>query len=306
MKYEKPPTTIEKQIELLGERGMTGCKKLMTLWLTTVGYYRLSAYWQPYEELPINGQEIRSKKFIESVNFSQIVDIYVFDRKIRLLIMEAIERIEVALRSRFTNRITLQYGAHAQLDRKAFNFGKKHLQALTKMANNSEISSEVFAKHYRSKYTDPQLPPLWVATELMTFGELSHWLSITQDPKLKTAIAKDLGLPTSETLEGTVQLLSYIRNICAHHGRIWNKRTVKRLPVIKKFSADLMIITHDLQKQADNRVYNVLIVLIKLLEHQSPETTFRQRVKHLLSDRNSAQLTEMGFPEDWKSLPFWT
>ena len=109
MHFNKPPTTIDEQIDLLIERGMQGDAALMRRWLETVGYYRLSAFWLPFEVPPAD-DKTRSKRFAAGLRFDTIVDIYVFDRKLRLLVMEAIERIEIAVRSRWTNRLPSALG----------------------------------------------------------------------------------------------------------------------------------------------------------------------------------------------------
>lgn len=103
---DKPATTIDEQIALMTERSVVGDQLLMRRWLETVGYYRLSAYRLPLE-LPAGARQTWTKIFQPGTLFDSIVDIYVFDRKLRLLVMEGIERIEVALRSRWTNRLTL-------------------------------------------------------------------------------------------------------------------------------------------------------------------------------------------------------
>lgn len=195
MHFNKPPTTIDEQIALLIERGMQGDDSLMRRWLETVGYYRLSAYWLPFEVPPADGQT-RSKQFVPDLQFDTIVDIYVFDRKLRLLIMEAIERIEIALRSRWTNRLALAYGSHAHLDSSVFQSGYDHIGLLSALANRAKDSNEVFVEHYRRKYSAPFMPPIWIVTELMTFGELSRWFAATKDPKIRSAVARDLGLPS--------------------------------------------------------------------------------------------------------------
>lgn len=304
MLYDKLATTIDEQIVLLQERGMVGDVALMRRWLETVGYYRLSAYWLPFE-IPAPAKATRSKCFPASTQFESIIDIYVFDRKLRLLVTEAIERVEIALRSRWTNRMTLSHGSHAQLKHTGFQSGYDHIALLASLANRAQNSNEVFIEHYRAKYADPFMPPLWMVTELMTFGELSRWFSATKDLKVKDAVAKDLGLPSREVLEGTLQLLSYIRNICAHHGRLWNRHTVKRLPYIKRFSQDLVIASDGQQHQPANQIYNALVALIHLIRRQSSDTTFPSRVTDLVKTRSSAQLRAMGFPEDWKARPCW-
>lgn len=283
---------------------MTGDTSLMRRWLITVGYYRLSAYWLPYE-LPPSEEETRSKRFQAGVDFAHIVDIYVFDRKLRLLVMEAIDRFEIAIRARWTNLLSVAHGSHAHMEIGLFRDGFRHAQMHAKIAQRSADSSEVFVEHYRRKYTDPFLPPLWQVTELMSFGELSHWVVNTQDNDLKDELARDIGLPNKETLEGTLQLLSYVRNICAHHSRLWNRKTVKRSRNIRQFRVDLDIDRSGKQHQPRNSIYNVLVVLARTLRHQSPDTTFPQRVRNLVETRTAAQQAAMGFPQDWRTRPIW-
>ncbi|HEY8605409.1 Abi family protein [Tsuneonella suprasediminis] len=308
MLYDKQATTIDEQIALLLQRGMTGEQELMRRWLETVGYYCLSAYWLPFE-LPAGDGKTRTKLFRTGTAFEQIVDSYVFDRKLRLLVTEGIERIEIALRSRWTNRLTLAHGSHAHLERSAFQSGYDHISLLSSLANRARDSNEVFVEHYRRKYSEPFVPPLWVATELMTFGELSRWFALTKDLSVKSAVAKDLGLPSREVLDGTLQLLSYIRNICAHHGRLWNRQTVKRLPNIRRFKADLVVIetrtVHGIQAQPANFIYNALVVLAHMLRHQSADTSFPRRTIDLVKTRSPDQLGSMGFPPDWDARPCW-
>lgn len=309
MLYDKPATTIDEQIRLMAERGMSGEEALMRRWLETVGYYRLSAYWLPFE-LPAGKDQTRAKTFQPGTRFETIVDIYVFDRKLRLLVMEAIERIEIALRSRWTNRLTLAHGSHAHLDGAAFQSGYDHINLLSSLATRARDSNEVFVEHYRRKYAEPFMPPLWMATELMTFGELSRWYALTKDLKVKSAVAKDLGLPSREVLEGTLQLIAYIRNICAHHGRLWNRQTVKRLPNIKRFRDDLVVVEtrteQGMQAQPANLIYNALVVLVHMLRRQSPDTSFAARVSKLAATRSADQLRSMGFPPDWANRPCWS
>ncbi|MFN4038157.1 MAG: Abi family protein [Erythrobacter sp.] len=304
MKYQHLPTTIDDQIMLLRSRGMVGDKELMRRWLVTVGYYRLSAYWLPLE-LPAPEGKTRSKQFLPGTDFSQVVDVYVFDRKLRLLMMEGIDRFEIAVRARWTNRFSVTHGSHAYMDSANFGNGFEHTQLYAKLVTTTNQSSEVFIDHYRKKYTEPFMPPLWQVTELMTLGELSKWVERTRDNNLKDEIARDLGLPNKETMEGVLQLLSYIRNICAHHGRLWNRRTVKRAPRVRQFLSDMQIESNKKQSQPENSIYNAIVVLAKTLRHQSPDTTFPQRIAGLVETRSPAQRRAMGFPDDWQMRPIW-
>ena len=304
LRYNHQPTSVTDQISLLRSRGISGDEDLMRRWLRTVGYYRLSAYWLPLELPPSDGRT-RSKKFPSNTAFADIVDIYVFDRKLRLLVMEAIDRFEIAVRARWTNLLSLAHGSHAHINAKNFHDGFAHSRMFAKIARAAQESSELFVEHYRRKYTDPRVPSLWHVTELMTLGELSLWVKATSDNRIKDELAKDLGLPNKEVLEGTLQLLSYIRNICAHHSRLWNRKTVKRAPNIRQMKSDMDIDRSGKQHQPRNSIYNVLIILARTLRHQSPDTTFPLRVRSLIETRSASQQVAMGFPQDWRSRPIW-
>lgn len=273
-------------------------------WLSSVGYYRLSAYWLPFEAPPSIGQT-RSKRFVEGTSFEQVVARYIFDRRLRLLLLEAIERVEIQVRSRWTYHLSHAKGAHAHLQSSCFKAVKFHSKLLTKLAESAEKSDETFIIHYRTKYKQPDLPPLWAVTELMTFGELSKWVQITKDVRIKSSVSRDLGLPTAEVGDGILQALSYVRNICAHHGRLWNKRLVKRVPKVKRWGDDLLIATDGGQDQPDNRIYNVMVSLLHLLEHQQTDSTWRSRLIDLLETRSDGERADMGFPAGWRDKRIW-
>ena len=121
LKFTKKPSSIEQQLQLLIQRGMdVGDHDTAMKWLETVGYYRLSAYWLPFERPPENGNA-RSKIFESGATLSAVTDLYVFDRRLRVLVLEAIERVEVHVRSRWTYHMAHAHGAHAHLDHRLFS-----------------------------------------------------------------------------------------------------------------------------------------------------------------------------------------
>ncbi|WP_305986453.1 Abi family protein [Roseibium sp. MMSF_3544] len=273
-------------------------------WLKGVGYYRLSAYWLPFENPPEHGQT-RSKRFRSGTNLQKIRDIYIFDRKLRVLLLEAIERIEIHVRSRWTYHMVHEHGSHAHLSHELFTGALKHAEQLVRLARAVEKSEETFIIHYRSKYTEPYTPPLWAATELMTLGELSKWVQATKNNSIKSAVSRDLHLPSRELLESVLQVFSYVRNICAHHGRLWNRRLVKRVPWIRRYRSDLVAVTTGGQTQPDNRIFNVIVILVQLLHQQSTDSTFSKRLRDLLDTVGDEERSAMGFPEDWRNRPAW-
>lgn len=304
MNFSKLPTTIEQQADLMANRGLVVADRDRLLReLRTIGYYRLSAYWLPFEIPPAPGQT-RSKQFRTGTRHEQVIDLYIFDRKLRLTIMEAIERIEVALRASWTNRFALAHGPHAHLDPTLFINPWAHARMLAKLADTVEDSQETFVTHYKNKYTEPYMPPLWVVTEKMTIGELSKWFAATKSNKVRGEVARDLGLPSKEILEGVIQVLAYVRNLCAHHSRLWNRRLVKWLPNIKRYRAD-MVMDADDPSQAANLMYNVIVVCLHMLRVQSPQTSYPRRLADLIETAPEDHRAAMGFPADWRTRPAW-
>ncbi|MGB1266223.1 MAG: Abi family protein [Nereida ignava] len=306
MKFVKKPTFIDDQLVRLAKRGMVvGDSSAAKKWLETVGYYRLSAYWLPFE-LPPEGDAVRSKSFKIGTTLQTVTDLYVFDRRLRVMVLEAIERIEVHVRSRWTYHMAHKHGAHAHLDHQLFTGGLQHAEQLVRLARSVEKSEETFIKYFKNKYTEPHSPPLWQATELMTLGELSKWFQATKNNSIKSGVGHDLGLPTKESVEGVLHVLSYVRNICAHHGRLWNRHTVKRVPKIKRFEKDLVFVKDSKGRDVcDNKLYCVLVVLLQLIDRQETDSSLRERLYNLIDERSDAELNLMGFPDDWKTRPIW-
>lgn len=165
----------------------------------------------------------------------------------------------------------------------------------------------MFIRHYRDKYDTPFIPPLWAATELMSFCQLSKWVKLTSDAKILSGVAKDIGLPTKETLTGSLEHLVDVRNHCAHHSRLWNRKLAKRLPNIKRFGADFVFepATDAAQRQLTNEIYNTLAVLMHLMRTHPHASDFPTRLVELITSVSDDMRSAMGFPIDWKERPVW-
>ncbi len=234
-------------------------------YLSHIGYYRLSAYWLPFE-IPSNDGEPRTHRFQPGTSFDQILNLYVFDRKLRLLVMEAIERIEVSVRTRWAGAMALRHGSHAHMDATLFKNPWQHVSDLARMAGELHDSNETFVMHYRKKYDTPYLPPIWAVVETLSLGGLSRWIKSTGDNSAKQEVAKALGMPTVEILEQVLHALTPLRNICAHHARLWNRRFTLVLPNIKRLRGQIeteTVRTPDDQEQIQpsRKIYNFLVVI---------------------------------------------
>lgn len=167
MKYTKKPLTFNKQVDLLVDRGLTVAdRELLLVHLNNVNYYRLSAYWYPFR-LP-------DETLKPGTTFEMIWRRYTFDRQLRLLVMDAIERVEIAVRTQLTNIFTLKYGAFGHLKKDNLpNIDPERWDDLIyKIRYEADHSQERFVEHFRQKYKKETDLPLWIAVELMTFGML--------------------------------------------------------------------------------------------------------------------------------------
>ena len=297
MHYTKPPFSIEEQIELLQSRGLLiPDRDRVTRYLSHISYYRLRGYWIPFE-LPGSGPD---HCFRQGTSFDQVLDLYIFDRKFRLLILEAIERIEVSLRAHYANLLGLKYGSHFFLDGQLFKDSGVHQRLLHSLGEEIDRSREPFIDHYRNKYETPALPPIWAASEVMSFGQLSQWYKRLKKRSDRQLIAKAYGLD-EKFLQSFFHHLTHVRNITAHHGRLWNRRFTITMALPK----DPTELASMLNSSSDRYVGNTIIVLGYLLKLISPGTTWPSRMRHLIETTAGLTSTAMGLREDWHNLPLW-
>ena len=229
MAFDKPPLSVEEQIDLLLGRGMSIPDRARARhYLTHINYYRLRAYWLPFERPPVDGE---AHAFVPGTDFETVLATYVFDRELRLLLLDAIERIEISLRTTFAQHLASAYGAFAHDTPALFKDRADWHKSQDELRKEYERSRETFAKHYRQRYPELATPPIWVACELMTLGHLPRWLKNLARPDDRQRIADHYGLDERVLLSFAHHLI-VVRNHCAHHGRLWNgaSRCVSRCP----------------------------------------------------------------------------
>lgn len=298
MKFAKPPLSITDQIALLERRGMVVPDHAKAAhYLRHVSYYRLRAYWLPFEQpAPTNGDHL----FKAGTSLNDAIELYVFDRQLRLLVMDAIERIEVSLRGGWAYHLAMKYQPHGYLEPALYDRPDHYAKAYTTLLEEIERSTDTFIVHYKRKYDDPAQPPVWMTAEVMSLGQLSKWLSNLKFRADRQAIAKPYGLD-ERVLVSIAHHLTYIRNICAHHGRLWNKQftvtmTVPNAPASLKLA---------MNTAATRKVYNTLAVLGYLVGIVAPGSEWRRRLIELIASCSLADPNAMGFPENWQTRPSW-
>jgi len=216
--YTKPALTYADQLKQLQERGLQVCDPARaTMYLERVGYYRLMGYLFPLRQ---PGRD----DYLLGAAFETAIERYEFDQALRLLVLDAICSIEVSVRTKVTYHMAHRYGAfgHADPANVAYS-GAWHTDWLAGVDEEVSRSRETFLDHYKQRYHQPQYPrvPIWMATEVMSLGALSKLVTAMHNTDRK-AIAAEFAL-TAPVFGSWLHVMSVVRNIAAHHGRLWNR-----------------------------------------------------------------------------------
>ena len=214
-KYSKPSLPYSKQVDLLKSRGLGIADHVSAeRFLKQVSYYRFSAYCLPFETV--------RHQFKPNVNFDQITKLYEFDRRLRFLIDEALEVIEITVRAIMAHEMAQKYGPFFHEDPANFYGRFDHKNWVLKVHEQATRSREMFIAHYKSKYEGFPKLPIWMAVEIMSFGSISQLIdSLKREDQI--ILAKQFGLHTS-ILMSWLHTFAYVRNICAHHARFWDRK----------------------------------------------------------------------------------
>ena len=291
--YNKSHLSISDQIVKLQSRGMLFTDMVNAVHcLTHMNYYRLTAYWLPYE------QDHATHAFQTGTSFEEVLKYYVFDRELRVLVLNAIERVEVSVRTQMAYILSNAYGSHPHMKPEVFKCPVRYAQNLNKLKGEFDRSNEIFSDHFKNKYQE-KLPPVWAAVELMTLGQISHWYSNIKQRSDRNAIARVYDLD-EKILASYLHNLTIIRNICAHHGRLWNKRFTFSVKIPQRPTNFAASINSGNKKS----LYNLLVFLKHMIEIANPDDVWGDKLKKII-DTNNINISTMGFPVNWKTLPIW-
>ena len=293
--YTKLPLTIQEHIELLKARGLKiPDEEKATRYLQNISYFHLSGYMYPFLA------DKKQHQYKTGSSFDDIINLYRFDRELRVLIFSTIEKIEVAIRAQISNHFTVETkNPFWYTDVNNFSFPSEHKDFLNNTLSYVKRSTDVFIKHFFDTYNDPY-PPIWMILEVLSMGQLSILYQITKRSAPRKAIAKYFSVK-EPIMANWLHALVYIRNICAHHARLWNKSL--RIPIkLPKTTDRTWLISPNL---SNDKLYVVLAVIAYFLDTITPTNSFREKLKDLLVKYPNVDLGAMGFPRDWKNDPFW-
>lgn len=314
--YSKPYLPLTAQLDLLKRRGLLVDDDAAAIeCLHRNGYYRLSAYWYPFREFTAPTASQRSDTFKPGSRFEDAVELYIFDKKLKLLLLDAVERVEIAVRV----DIALLLGArdrfahtnsnllHTRFRTERNRNGVIHYQEwMAKFRNAVDRSTDQFVLHYEAKYGSRHPLPIWIAIELWDFGLLSRFYSGMQ-VRDREAVAQRFSVPDWQLMQSWLRCLNYIRNVIAHHGRLWNLNLIDnpRLPapgVMPDFDALTVL------PSIGTRIYSICCILSHLSRVTNPRSSWSNDLVDLVNEFPSVphvSIQDMGFPPDWQTHPLW-
>lgn len=285
LKKHQPPMTIDEQVENLKNIGLIVddeeyAKKI----LNDISYFRLiKAYSLNLK--PKNGC------YNKQTTFKEIVDLYLFNSNFRQLIFPEIEKVEINVRCRLANFFAEQYGVLGYLQAEKFSNENYHAQFLEDIKEEVRRNSKApFVRNFKENYEGGNLP-IYALVEVFSFGTLSKFYKNMLN-KDKKAIAKTFGVGYTY-FESWLESISYVRNICAHYGRIYNAK-LSKTPILYKEYTQVGI--------GNNRIYGVLLCLKHLLKDDDHWNLFVDKIELLFDKYPCVQISTMGFPENWKVL----
>ena len=297
MQYNKPFISFQDQIQRLKSRGLVfNNEPQAELCLSNISYYRLRAYTYPFQD-----NTDPNHPFTSEITFEEIIELYKFDRKLSQLVFEALEKVEIALRTQIIYQWAMKKGSHWQNDSSLYRDSVRFAKQITMLQSEIDRSHETFIKHYNATYTIPTEPPSWMSLEVSSFGLLSQIFNNLKRGKEKKAVAKYFGLNDISILENWMHCFSNIRNICAHHGRLWNRRLTAHIKIPLNPQYDF-ISNKNLYRY---KLYPALCCIQYMLNRIIPENGFKEDLVELVDNCPLAQEHEMGFPANWRDDPFW-
>lgn len=302
--FHKSSLSYQEQVQRLRKNGMSVMKQNDAIKiLSTISYYRLSGYWYPFRERDSKHQVLDS--FEPNSRFETAVMLYEFDRKLRNSVLAAIERIEVAIRTQFTYHLAHTYGAFGYAQAANFHPKFKHADWLNKLESEVERSQDTFIKHYKNKYQGYPQVPIWMLTEVMSLGCLSRGYQGLRNDRGqgvedKKAISDFFDLHPKR-LEEWLHIFTYVRNICAHHSRLWNRELAIHPRQVKepKWSPPTT--------PRSDRIFYALLMICYMLNRIGDATEWVTQINALLEPvcKTKRWQEAMGVPPNWQKHPLW-
>lgn len=305
----KQAYAIDQQIALLKSRGMLFRNELQAAqYLSNISYYRIKGYWWDMQE------DYTLHTLKPNTYFEDIISRYNFDRQLRLIVFDAIERIEIALRTKMVYHLSISYGGLWYLDPALFETttitlsdgtaSTIHKNTLDELKKEFKRSQEIFIKDHHQRYPN-QDADAWKILEVASMGTLSKlYKNLKSQLPEKAAIANEMGLNLHSELSSWLEAINYIRNIIAHHSRLWSRNMVKT-PTARLNNPIGQWFIHPLTQVQTKKTFLIISCMLYLCNEVTPGHQIKNKILTLFKTNPNIPIYKLGFLNDWNNEPLW-
>jgi abortive infection bacteriophage resistance protein len=303
----KTPSSIADQIALLKLRGLLfNDEQSAHHFLENISYYRLKGYWWDMQN------DFTLHTFKPGCYFEDIIERYNFDRQLRLILFDAIERIEIALRTKMIYHLSISYGGLWYLDSSLFETSRLPSNTLITIHQNTIIelkkeffrSQEIFIKDQRKRYPN-QDADSWKILEVVSMGILSKlYKNLKHQLPEKALIAKEMGLNLHNELSSWLEAITYVRNIIAHQSRLWSRNMVK-IPIEKLNNLKSDWLNKPLLPAQIKKPFLIITSMIYLCNKVTPNHHVKKKILELFTTSPDLPMYKLGFFNNWQKHPIW-
>lgn len=293
--FTKSFTNSSDLVSLLQSRGLTIDNFVKAEhYLDNIGYYRLSAYMYPLLKMPKSAHQYK-----DGASFQKVMMLYRFDKKLRMLIFNEIEKIEIAIRRAVMQITTEMTGDNFWLTNPIYFANRVYFNdTLRTIQKEYDHSREEFINHFQNTYSDP-FPPAWTLGELLTIGNVNAIYRNIKQNRIRKRIAKRFGLPI-DVFESWLTIIAVTRNACGHHARVWNKQNAIPPMMLNRPTGAWITLPAD-----PMRIYFDICIVRYFLDTISPNNDMLAKLRWLFVEFPEIDLRAMGFPDGWELEPLW-
>lgn len=298
----KEPLTIAQQLQRLKDRGMLFKSEEKAIhFLSTISYYRLKGYWWDMQF------DKEHHLFKPHSYFETVIEYYNFDRHLKSILFDAIERIEIALRTKIIYYMSLSFGALWHFDEQLFNNKKHHASFIKNTKREFNYSNETFIKDHKQKHGENAFKtcPSWKILEIVSMGNLSKlYKNIRHNAAEKSKIANEMGLNLHSELSSWLEAIVYVRNIIAHHSRLWSRNMIKK-PKYNISNPMRNWLDMPLSEVQHKKLFLIICTLIYLSNVVAPKNKIKHSIKELIKNNPNIPIYKLGFLGNWQTYPLW-
>lgn len=279
--FTKIHLSYDEQIDLLESRGLIVTdRELAKKKLKHISYYRLSAYFLPLQK--------EKDAFIVDTRFEEILRLYYFDKALRKIIFDAIETIEVNIRANIVYNFSKHTAAFGYMKKENLNTSySEYFNLMQTIQRETNRSKEAFVTHFKETYNSDILP-IWMVVEIISFSTLSKFFKALKSEH--ETMTTELNIP-SKVLKNWLHVMNHIRNICAHHGRLWNKQFSIKAQIPKKLP--------QFKGLRNDKIFILIMILDYMFKYLDTADGFSEKIKSLLREYPEISLEALGFTDDW-------